>query len=413
MLTSTIDDGAAGRGARRLRELFVLRPDVVFLNHGSFGARPRAVLDEYQRWQMELERQPVEFLGRRFAVEMQRSREATAAYLGANADDLVFVPNATTGLNIVARSLPLGPGDEVLTGDHEYGALDSTWRFVCAKRGARYVHRPVPLPVQSPDEVTEAIWAGVTPRTRVLFLSHITSPTALTFPVAELVRRARAAGILTVIDGAHVPGQLPLDLDGLGADFYSGNLHKWLCAPPGSAFLHARRDVQHLLEPLVVSWGYNRTEQLADPEGGRRRGERFVDEQEWQGTRDPSACLAVPAAIRFQEEHDWSRVRAECHQLLLQARQEIAEVTRMPAICPPRDEWFAQMAAFALPPCDAPALKQRLYDEHRVEVPIVEWGGRQLVRVSIQGYNTPEDVRALVDGLRALLPQVVRPEAAL
>lgn len=398
--------GASAEGRPRLRDLFLLRPDVVFLNHGSFGARPRCVMEEYQRWQRELELQPVEFLGRRFAGVMRRAREVLAAYLGAQADDLVFVPNATTGLNVVARSLPLAPGDEVLTSNHEYGALDSTWRFVCASRGASYINRPVPLPVTSPEEVVQCIWAGVTSRTRVIFLSHITSPTALTFPVAELVSRAREASILTVIDGAHVPGQLPLDLDRLDADFYSGNLHKWLCAPAGSAFLHARREVQHLLKPLVVSWGWNRTEQLGELHDPRHVAGRFVDEQEWQGTRDPSAYLAVPEAIRFQAEHDWPRVRAECHELLLEARRQIEELTGLPAFCPASSEWFSQMAAFPLPRCDAATLKRRLYDEYRVEVPIVEWNGLQMVRVSIQGYNTLEDVRALVAALAALLPEV-------
>lgn len=386
-----------------LRDLFMLRPDVVFLNHGSFGACPRAVFEEYQRWQRELEAQPVEFLGRRFAGLMREAREKLAAYVGAQTDDLVFVPNATTGLNVVARSLPLEPGDEVLATNHEYGALDRTWRFVCGKRRATYINQPVPLPLESPEQVAEAVWAGVTSRTRVLFLSHISSPTALTFPVAELVSRAREAGILAVIDGAHAPGQIPLNLDHLGADFYSGNLHKWMCSPPGSAFLHARREVQHLLEPLVVSWGWNRGDGASGLLALGDITSRFVDEQEWQGTRDPAAYLAAPAAIEFQEEHDWARVRVECHELLREARRRIEELTGLPGICPDSPEWYSQMAAFPLPPCDAAALQRRLYDEYRVEVPIIEWNGRQLVRVSIQGYNTAEDVEALLQALQALL----------
>jgi len=387
-----------------LRSLFLLRPDVVFLNHGSFGACPRVVLEEYQRWQREMEAQPVEFLGRRFAALMREAREKLAAYVGAQADDLVFVPNATTGLNVVARSLPLEPGDEVLATDHEYGALDRTWRFVCGKRGATYVNQAVPLPLESPEQVVEAVWAGVTPRTRVLFLSHITSPTALTFPVAELVRRARDAEILTVIDGAHAPGQISLELDRLGADFYSGNLHKWLCSPPGSAFLHARREVQHLLEPLVVSWGWNRGTEVDGLLDLGESASRFVDEQEWQGTRDPAAYLSAPAAIRFQAEHDWPSVRAACHELLREARRRIEELTGLPGICSDSSEWYAQMAAFPLPACDAGMLQQRLYDEYSVEAPVIEWNGRQLVRVSVQGYNTQDDVERLVDALRSLLP---------
>jgi isopenicillin-N epimerase len=203
-----------------------------------------------------------------------------------------------------------------------------------------------------------------------------------------------------------VPGQRPLNLGRLGADFYSGNLHKWLCAPPGSAFLHVRRERQRLMKPLVVSWGWNRSEQVAGLGSLESVPDRFVDEQEWQGTRDPSAYLASPAAIRFQAEHNWPQVRAECHELLVEAGRRIADLTGLPPICPASPEWFMQMAAFPLPHCDTVELKRRLYDEYRVEVPIVEWNGRQLVRVSIQGYNTREDVEALVAALAKLLPEV-------
>lgn len=380
-----------------MRDLFLLQPDVVFLNHGSFGACPRPVFEEYQRWQLELERQPVEFLGRRFNDLMRTARQALGAYVGADADDLVYVTNATVGLNIIVRSLLLEPGDEILSTDHEYGALDRTWKFICAKRGARYIRQPVPLPIESAEQVINAIWSGVTPRTRVLFISQITSPTAIIFPVAELVRRAREAGIISVIDGAHAPGQIPLNLEELGADFWSGNLHKWLNAPKGAAFLYARREMQSLLEPLVVSWGWQ-----SDIPGPSR----FIDEQEWQGTRDIAACLSVPAAIRFMEEHDWPHIQQQCRQLLRDARQRISALTGLPPATPDSPEWFMQMASFPLPSCDAEQLKRRLYDEFAVEVPIVAWNRWQFVRVSIQAYNTPADVNALVIALAALLPQL-------
>ncbi|HEX6288315.1 MAG TPA: aminotransferase class V-fold PLP-dependent enzyme [Herpetosiphonaceae bacterium] len=380
----------------RLRSLFLLRPDVVFLNHGSFGACPRPVFETYQAWQLELERQPVEFIGRRFTQLMHDARTALGAFVGADAQDLVFVPNATTGLNVVARSLPLGPGDEILATDHEYGALDRTWRFVCQQRGARYIRQPVPLPITADDDVIETIWSGVTERTRVLFISHITSPTALIFPIAPLIRRARAAGIITVVDGAHAPGQIDLNLRTLDADFYSGNCHKWMMAPKGSALLYARRDMQHLLEPLVVSWGW----QSAMP------GEsRFIDEQEYQGTRDLAAYLSVPTAITFMREHDWSSVRAGCHELLRYARQRITALGLEPCT-PDAPEWFAQMAAFTLPPCDGQRLQRRLYDEFRVEVPVAVMDQRQFLRVSVQGYTTASDIDALVEALAAVLPDV-------
>jgi isopenicillin-N epimerase len=380
-----------------MRDLFLLRPDIVFLNHGSFGACPRPVFEIYQAWQLELERQPVEFLGRRFTHLMGEARAALAAFVGAEADDLVYVPNATTGLNIVARSLPLEPGDEVLSTDHEYGALDRAWRFVCQKRGARYTRRPVDLPVTPVEQVVEAIWAGVTPRTRVLFLSHITSPTAIIFPVVELVRRAREAGIVTVVDGAHAPGQIALDLEALGADFYSGNAHKWMSSPKGAAFLYARREMQRLLKPLVVSWGW---------ESESPGPSRFIDEQEYQGTRDIAAYLTVPAAIHFMAAHDWPSVRRACHELVRYARDRIVALTRLAPITPDDPAWFAQMASFPLPRCDAHVLKQRLYDEFQIEVPIVTWNGHQFVRVSVQGYNTQADIDALIEALAELLPRV-------
>jgi isopenicillin-N epimerase len=381
------------------RGLFLLRPELVFLNHGSFGACPRPVFDTYQDWQRELEQQPVEFLGRRFPHLMREARSALGAYLGAEAQDLVFVPNATTGLNIVARSLRLEPGAEILSNDQEYGALDRTWRFLCRHSGARYIRRPVPLPVTSAEQVIDAIWSGVTERTRVLFISHITSPTAIRFPVAPLIQRARAAGIITVIDGAHAPGQIPLDLAELGADFYSGNCHKWMMAPKGAAFLYARREMQHLLEPLVVSWGW---ESITPGDS------RFINEQEYQGTRDIAAYLAVPAAIEFMRRHNWDQVRAECYALLRYARQQIAALPELQPCVSDAPEWQCQMAAFTLPPCDGAQLQRRLYDEFQIEVPVSAIDDRQFLRISIQGYNSRADVDRLVAALRVLLPQVIR-----
>ncbi len=380
--------------ADNLKAEFLLDPDVVFLNHGSFGACPRPVFRVYQDWQAEMERQPVEFLGRRFAPLMQAARSALAAYLGADADDLVYIPNAITGINILARSLPLAAGDEVLTTDQEYGACDRAWQFVCAQRGARYVRQSLPLPLASREAVVEAIWSGVTTRTRVLYLSHITSSTAIILPVAELVQRAAAAGILSVIDGAHAPGQIDLNLSALNADFYTGNLHKWVMAPKGAAFLYARRALQPLVKPLVVSWGW---------ESEQPGPSRFVDWHEWAGTRDISAYLSVPAAIAFMQAHDWPAVRAACHALLSDARAGMAALTGLPALTPDSPDWFAQMAAFPLPSCDAVALKNRLYDEFKVEAPITTLGERLFLRVSVQGYNDAGDIAALLAAMGQVL----------
>jgi isopenicillin-N epimerase len=298
----------------------------------------------------------------------------------------------------------LQPGGEILTSDHEYGACDRTWTFVCRKSGAVYRHQAVGYPAGSAEEIAEQIWQGVNERTRLIFLSHITSPTALTLPVAEICARARQAGILTLIDGAHAPGQIDLDLQAVGADFYTGNCHKWMMAPKGAAFLYARREVQEMVEPLVVSWGWEPDANL--PGSLKLPGSllaRFIEEQEWRGTDDPSACLAVPAAIDFMHRHDWVSLRPACHALVRQAISRIQELTGLP--CAYQYERSYHMMAIAeLPPQpDLPAFKTCLYEEYRVEAPCIEWNGRHFIRISVQGYNDQRDIDCLIDALRQML----------
>jgi len=236
-----------------LRDEFLLEDSLIFLNHGSFGACPKPVFEVYQYWQRQLEYQPVRFLGRQATDLLAEARSELANYLNAPQDDLVYTPNPTTAINMIVRSLGLKPGDEILTSDHEYGAMDRTWRFICKKTGAKYVQRPISLPVSTQAELVEYFLAGITPQTKVIFLSHITSPTALIFPVEEICKRAREKNIITIIDGAHAPGQISLDLEAINPDIYTGACHKWLCAPKGSAFLYAHPDIQPRLKPLVVS----------------------------------------------------------------------------------------------------------------------------------------------------------------
>jgi isopenicillin-N epimerase len=384
-----------------MRDQFLLDPDIVFLNHGSFGACPRPVFDAYQSWQRELERQPVELLGRRSGALLEGARRELAAFLGAAPDDLVFITNTTTAVNSVARSLELRPGDEVLATDQEYGACDNVWELACRRAGARYRKHALPLPLCGPDEVAEQIWSGVSTATRALFLSHITSTTALVLPVAELCRRAREAGILTVIDGAHAPGQLPLDLGAVGADIYIGNCHKWMCAPKGSAFLHVQPEHQLRFDAAVVSWGYS-----AEVEGhtdfvAYLGATLFLRRHQWQGTRDISAFLAVPAAIDFLRRHRWQEVRESCHQLARQARDRLLALGGLAPLS--GDEAFAQMVAIPIPPCDEHALKTALYDRYRIEVPVTSHAGRTFIRPSLQAYNTEADVDALVAAVEQLL----------
>ena len=379
--------------------MFLLDPDLIFLNHGSFGACPAQLMQSYQRWQMEMERNPVEFLGRRSADLLAQSRAVLAKALGADAGNLIYLPNATTGVNTVARSLRLQPGDEILTSDHEYGACDNTWEFVCQHTGARYVPVEIPLPFKA-EEFVQRLWAGVTPRTRVIFLSHLSSTTALIFPLTELCRRAREAGILTLIDGAHVPGHLPLNLNALGADFYTGNCHKWLCAPKGAAFLHVRPEHHALVDAGVVSWGYSATitgHTGFDAYTGSTLLERRL---QWQGTRDIAAFLTVPAAIAFQAEHDWDRVRQNCHAMAAQTLHRIYAITALPPICADTD--FGQMVAIPVPPMDAQRLKDTLLERYRIEIPVTSHKGALFIRLSVQAYNTQQDLDALVDAVREI-----------
>lgn len=380
-----------------LKAHFLLDPNVIFLNHGSFGATPRPVFEAYQRYQRQLEWQPVDYIVHQLPDLLREARHTLGDFLGVCGDDLVYVPNATFALNIIARSLNLQPGDQLLTTDHEYGACTNAWQFMAQKRGFDIVKQAIPLPATAPDAIADQLWAGVTPRTRAIFISHIASPTALCFPAADICRRARAAGILTIVDGAHAPGQIPLDLQAIDADFYFGNAHKWLGSPRGAAFLYARPDTQPLLEPLVVGWGWGAERTVTF-------GSDFLDHHQWLGTNDLSAYLSVPDAIQFQSDHDWDTVRAHCHALLEQTVQRICALTGLTPLYPAGAGFYHQMAAIPLPTLtDTAVLKRQLLEDFRIEVPIVEWHGRGFIRVSVQGYNTRADIDALLHALRQLI----------
>jgi isopenicillin-N epimerase len=382
-----------------LKEHFLLDPEVVFLNHGSFGAAPIPVFKAYQSWQRRLERQPVLFLGRELDGLLRESRAVLGEYLNAEADDLVYIPNATHGVNIIARSLQLTPGDEILTTDHEYGACDYAWNFVCGQYDAKYIHQSIRLPFFSEEEIVEEFWQGITQRTKAIFLSHITSPTALRLPVEKICERAKRSGILTIVDAAHSPGQIHVDLQALGADVVFGNCHKWMMGIKGAGFLYVRRELQPSIEPLIVSWGYRPTPETTT-------GSRFIDILQWTGTKDPTPALTVPAAIQFMRQHDWEAIRFRCHQLLRQAIERIYELTGLAPIYPLDSDFYSQMGVAPLPTSDLAVLKRRLYDEFKVEVPLVPWQDKQFIRISIQGYNSQEDVDMLIKALQVLLPAV-------
>ena len=349
-----------------MREGFLLDPEVAYFNHGGYGACTVEVFDEYQLWQRELESEPTQYF-KRFEESMAMARGALAEFVGARVSDLVFASNATSALNAVIRSLRIRPEEEILTTKHEYGAILRTLGFIRAN-----------VVLVEPDELVSKI--GI--RTRAIVVSHVTSPTALVLPVEEICAAARKAGVLSIVDGAHVPGHMPLDLGTLGADVYAGNCHKWLCAPKGSGFLWARPEHQEWIEPLVISWGYHE-----DATFGERHG--------WQGTRDPAACLAVPKAIEVHASFDSEAAR----ELADEAERRLSPFGPKPL----RGRRAPFMRALTVRHPDAAELSRRLYDEHRVELPVYEWEDITLVRVSIGPYNDEADVERLVDGMRAVL----------
>jgi isopenicillin-N epimerase len=385
---SSFLESTQGVTPRELRSRFLLDDDVVFLNHGSFGACPKPVWDVYMAWQRQLERQPVEFIARRSSALLQSARSHLAAHLNVQPGDLSFVVNATSGLNVIARSLPLQPGDEILTTNLEYGALDFTWQHLCARSDAIYRAQVIPTPFTIPEAIVDAIWDGVNERTRAIFLSHITSGTSVILPIREICRRAREAGILTIVDGAHAPGQIPLDLRDLDVDIYAGNCHKWLCAPKGAAFLYVRPEHQDWVQSLTIGWGW-------------RPGHTFLTRNQEQGTRDIAAFLAVPRAIEFQAEHFWPAVRQRCHEQLAALRSRLHDVLGEPMLYPNESTWFSQMAVISVPASDAGALERRLLHHHGIEVPCTQHQGQVFVRVSVQGYTTDTDLAALESALRA------------
>lgn len=342
----------------------------------------------------------MEFLSRQSGALLAQARAALGAYVGASPADLALIPNATTGVSIAAASLPLSPGDEVLMSDHEYGACDLAWERACRRAGAKVRRFHVPLPWAGPGDFLDRLGASLSSRTRILFLSHITSPTALRFPVAEALDLAKARGIATVIDGAHAPGQIELDLEALGADFYVGNCHKWLLAPLGAAFIRVAPDYQARLEPLVTSWG------LVAEEGGESVHDAYAGTQtlerrlQWLGTRDLSPFLSIPAALDFLARNLGPAEAQGCQEMAATAARRGAELLGLEACL--QTGAGLQMSLIPLPSCDGPRLKARLFEDFHIEIPVTDFAGKNYLRVSCNLYNDEGDIEALMGALKAI-----------
>ena len=377
-----------------MKSQFLLDPNSTYLNHGSFGACPKPIFDEFQRFQRELESDPVDFITKKQQKYLKTARESLAKFVGCLAGDLFFTSNPTFAINVIMRSIKLNAGDEILATNHEYGAMDRTWNFYCKKSGAKYIRQSISLPVVSKEQVIAEFWKGYNQNTKVIFLNQMSSATALIFPVKEICDRAKELGLITIVDGAHVPGHIDLDITALNPDYYTGTLHKWMLAPKGSSFLYVKPQLQNDLDPLVVSWGY---ESVTPGES------QFLDYHELQGTRDVSAFLCTPKVVEFLEENNWKAVSKSCKQLVFKNYQRFCDLLNTKPICPITDEFLGQMASVPVNTKKPTELKELLFSKYKIQVPVMPFNGNYYIRFSINAYNSQEDLDLLYGALEEII----------
>jgi isopenicillin-N epimerase len=373
-----------------IKSQFLLDPSITFLNFGSFGASPKVVFDDYQKWQRELEYNPVQFITVNGIKYLQDTREALGKYIGCHADDVVMVTNPSYAVNIVAKSLKLQDGDEVLSTNLGYGACDRTWKYYCNKAGAKYVQQKITLPIVNKEIFLNEFFAGVNNKTKLIFVDHITSATGIILPVQEICDYANEKGILVFIDGAHAPGHIDLNIEKLNADIYTGACHKWMMTAKGSSFLYVKNNLQKLFDPLVVSWGYDAI---------LPSHSQFLDYHQMQGTRDFSAFLTIPAAINFMAENDWKAKQQTCNEIVLKNAQRFCDLLGTTPISSISKEFIGQM--FSIPThCKEPlALKALLFQKYKIEIPVMPHNDEVYLRYSIQAFNTQADVDILYEAL--------------
>jgi len=377
-----------------LREQFLIRKDITFLNFGSFGACPRPVFERYQQYQLELEQEPVQFIVKTGLEYLKASRKALGSYLNCHEDDLVFVTNPSYAVNLIAKSLKLEPGDEILTTDLEYGACDRTFQYYCDKAGARYVRQHISLPLTGKEQFIADFIKGLSAKTKMIFISHITSSTALRFPVEEICAIAKSKGIMTFVDGAHGPAQAEVNLGTLNADIYTGACHKWMMAPKGCSFLYVKKSLQDLFDPLVISWGFNSTTPSHS---------RFLDYHQTQGTRDFSAFCTVPTVIDFLQQHNWPAVSKECRTMVQNNAMRFCQLLRTEPLAPVNDDFILQLFSIPINTPEPETLKDLLFDKYKIEIPVMRHADKVYLRYSIQAFNTAQDLDILEDALKNII----------
>lgn len=373
-----------------MKSQFLLDPEITFLNHGSFGACPKAIFENYQYLQLELEKEPVQFIQKKANEYLKVAKNALAKYFGCSSSDFFFVPNPTVAINTVLRSLELKEGDEILSTNHEYGAMDRTWSFFCKKTGAKYIRQNISLPIVSKEQLLEEFWRGYTSKTKIIFISQISSATALIFPVKEICDKAKTLGLITIIDGAHVPGHIELNIQELNPDFYTGTLHKWMLAPKGSSFLYVKKIFQNAIDPLVVSWGY-------DSEAPSES--LFLDYHEYQGTRDISAFLTTPKVVQFLEDNNWTEKAAQCQKLILDNYKDFCDLLNSKPICPVTSEFLGQMCSIPIKTDKPLELKEILFNKYKIEIPITKIESGMFLRIALNAYNSQNDLDVLYSAI--------------
>jgi isopenicillin-N epimerase len=376
-----------------IKDQFLLDPSITYLNHGSFGACPRPIFENYQYWQRALEFEPVQFITKISPEALLNSKKALAKYIGCNHEDFFFTQNPTMAVNQVVKSFNFQPGDEVLTTNLEYGAIDKTFEFYSKKNGFTYRKQNISLPLISKGIFLQEFWKGYNENTKAISIGQCTSATALIFPVKELCERAKELGLITIVDGAHVPGHIPLNLAEIKADFYTGTLHKWLLGPKGSTFLFVDKSFQNSIEPLTISWGY----EAANPTKSK-----FLEENEMQGTRDISAFLTAPAIMKFFQENDMEKRTAACRKIVLEQYPEFCELLKTRPLCPVSDEFLGQMCSIPIRTDKPVQLKEILYNDYKIEIPVMQRGNENYLRISYQVYNSPEDLQYLKETIKKL-----------
>lgn len=376
-----------------MKDLFLLRDDITFLNFGSFGACPKEIFDDYLRWQHLLEKEPVQFITVDGYNYIKHALTALGEYVNCDSKDLVFVPNPTHAINILAKNLPLQSGDEILTTSLEYGAMDRTWNYYCEKSGAKYIRAKISLPIHSKEDFLEEFWKGFSEKTKCIFISQITSSTALILPIKEICEEAKKRGLITIVDGAHVPGHIELNLEELNPDFYTGACHKWMMTPKGSSFLYVKKEFQKTLDPLIISWGYK---SFAPSDS------LFFDYHQFNGTRDFSAYLTIPKAIEFMEKYNWKTISENCKSELLTCAPKLFDFLKTKPLAPLNKDFFGQICSAEIKTNEPEKLQRLLFEKYKIEIPVMRHDNKCYIRFSFQAFNKSEEIDYLIDSLKMI-----------